>query len=83
MLDTYTDPPILRIDEYFCLVCGGLKKLPDQLILDPHILRWCICEWPKMQKDFTEAFDYYAREEEEKGLWAVEAPADPKHRDTA
>ena len=77
MLDVFpSTPPSCKIEDYFCQVCGGLHRLPDQLLFEPVMLRWCICRWPALQSFFARAADYYATphgpSEEEASLWVVE-----------
>ena len=55
----------VEIDDYFCMHCLGLKKLPTRLVLPLAFCRWCICDYHKLQAFFEKASDYFAEEEKE------------------
>ena len=64
----------VEIDDYFCMTCLGLKKLPTRLVLPLRFRRWCICEYDKLQAYFEEAAEHFAEDDEEKPavLWFSE-----------
>lgn len=57
----------IEIDDYFCMHCLGLKKLPTRLVLPLKFRRWCICEYDQLQAFFEEA-DKHFRDDDEQEL---------------
>jgi hypothetical protein len=63
----------IEIDDYFCMHCLGLKKLPTRLVLPLKFRRWCICEYDQLQAWFEDANNYFTSDEKEE---QADVPAD-------